>query len=51
MKYTKPEIVVVSAAINAIQASFVKAPGPTDAECHPHGDERPTPCTYQADEE
>jgi hypothetical protein len=50
MKYTKPELVVVSTAINAIQASFVKSSGPTDADCHGSGDERPTPCAYQADE-
>jgi hypothetical protein len=46
MKYSKPEVVALVDAVNAIQGSAMGKEFPTQVEQHTHG----TPAAYEADE-
>jgi hypothetical protein len=46
MKYSKPEVVALADAVNAIQGSAMGKEFPTQVEQHTHG----TPAAYEADE-
>jgi hypothetical protein len=50
MKYEKPEIVSISPAIEAIQASLIKGHVESDDDCHGTGGSSLTNCAYIADE-
>ena len=50
MKYEKPEVVLMSSAVEAIQASLLKGIQETDNVCHGSGGTSLTNCAYVADE-
>lgn len=50
MKYEKPEIVSMSPAVEAIQASLLKGSQESDNACHGFGGTALTNCAYVADE-